>query len=119
MAKKGRKPLTESARKIAQVKVSFTSEQIAKVLNNASRARLKPAEYVAQAALQAEVKERLSKEALVQIKGLNRLNITLNQILVKINSDNRYYCQEQLLRTINELTITRRLLVEKMVEGGV
>lgn len=116
MVKKGRKPLPINVRKTSQVKASFTPAQFATIRRNAERARMKPAVYVARAALRAQVKERLSPETLSQIKCLNRLNTTLNQLLVKINADTAYYCGDQLLRAVNELLVIRRLLMEKMME---
>lgn len=116
MNRKGRKRLPDEIRKVAQIKASFTPIQIYKILTNAAKAGMSPGVFVAQAALRAEVKERLSKDVLDHIKALNRLNSTLNQILVKINADRRYYCQQQLMREIDELTHLRRSLTEKIKE---
>ena len=111
---KGRIKTSTNKLKIFQIKARFNEEEFNNVLKKASQAGLKPAVYVARSAISITIKEPLTKEILYDIKNLGKIGNNLNQIALKINSNPQYYCQDQLLREIQDLSILRQQLLIKL-----
>lgn len=117
--KKGRHKLPIKTLKIYQVKARFSEDDYALVIKKAKQAGLKPAVYAARTATSTIIKEPLTKEELADIKGLLRIGVNLNQIAKKINSNQHYSCQEQLMCEIGNLAILRKELFNKLASDNI